>query len=193
MKKYNIAEVFHSIQGEGANIGMPSIFIRFAGCNLNCSFCDTDHTKKYEWTVKDILERIIPYKCKNIILTGGEPTLQVDFYLLAELYNNGFDSYIETNGEKLISYPDTSYLSWITVSPKNFNFKQREGDELKLVYTGQNNQFLDSIIKSTYFDFYYLQPCYIKEGDNTKEVIEIIKKNNKWRLSLQCQKLIGIK
>lgn len=191
--KYKINEIFYSIQGEGFNTGMPAVFIRFADCNLKCSFCDTDYSKKMELTKDEIVEKVKRYNCDNIIFTGGEPILQ-DLETLANSFfhlNWMYRIFIETNGT--VQIPNYFYNNfWITVSPKNFkDWQLRKGNELKLVYTNQSeNELYDYRIRSD-FDHYYLQPC---DGmNNLKKVIEIVKKNNEWSLSCQMQKLINIK
>ena len=193
--KYKITECFYSVQGEGLHSGMPAIFIRFAGCNMNppCSFCDTDFKKKYEWSIENLIERIHPYGCENVILTGGEPTIQEDLTLLSTaLMCEGYTIHLETNGSNRdISKHD---YHWITVSPKSIeSWKLKKGDELKLVYTGKESKdYLDYMSKMGNFDYRFLQPESNKP-ELVKEIIEIIKKNNIWRLSLQCQKIINIK
>lgn len=188
--KYKISEIFYSIQGEGYNTGIPAIFIRFAGCNLKCKFCDTNFQEKYQLSIKQILEKIYKYDCNNIIITGGEPFYQdineIIFVLLEQCYN----IFIESNGTILVNLP---HPIWVTISPKNLKYKQKKGNELKLVYNGQKEDYLNKIITETNFDYYYLQP----ESNNKKyikQAIKIIKKySNIWRLSLQCQKIINIK
>ena len=80
-----INEIFYSLQGEGAFTGTPSIFIRFSGCNLKCDFCDTIHQPYKEMTMKEIIEEIKKYPAKHIVLTGGEPTMQVTDEFLAQI------------------------------------------------------------------------------------------------------------
>ena len=183
--KYNIYEIFYSIQGEGHNTGMPAIFIRFSGCNLSCDFCDEKASYKngknlsYEGIEKEILK----YKqCKNIILTGGEPALQIDEEIIDRLKEKNFKIHIETNGtiEKL-----PSNIDWITVSPKK-NLKLKKGNELKVVYTGQDL----SQYESFNFEHFYLQP---ESNSNIEQCIDIIKKNPKWKLSIQLHKFLEIK
>lgn len=188
--KYRINEIFYSIQGEGRNTGMPAVFIRFAGCNLKCSFCDTDHSEKMLMTKEEILRKVEKFACGNIILTGGEPTNQDIYDLIVFLSDEDYYICLETNGTNLIEDYEI-YLDWITVSPKSLsNWKLRRGTELKLVYTEQYIDELDKYFLEG-FSFYYLQPC---DGmNNLNNLIDFIKKNSDWRLSLQCQKLINIK
>jgi len=181
--KYNIYDIFYSIQGEGHHAGMPAIFIRFSGCNLNCSFCD--EIARYENGVnldlKDIYNKLIIYKqCKTLILTGGEPALQIDRDFIDYFKKFNYIIHIETNGS--IKLPDN--IDWITVSPKSEDCIN--GDEIKIVYTGQNIK----IYEKKLFKYFYLQPV---SNNNLNECIEYVKSNPKWRLSVQLHKLLNFK
>ncbi len=117
---YRINEIFKSIQGEGHRVGTPAIFIRFAGCNLDCTKathgfdCDTDHSERMELTLDGLEERLWKLTpCLWVILTGGEPMLQVDRKLVGHLRGMGFKVAVETNG----TIPITVSLDWISVSP----------------------------------------------------------------------------
>lgn len=186
--KYKINEIFFSIQCEGSNVGMPAVFIRFAGCNLKCSWCDTDYSEKMSLTEDEILEEIRKYGCYNVILTGGEPTEQDIFSLTKLLKMKKYDIFLETNGLNDEKY---SFIDWVTVSPKNLeNWNLKAGNELKLVYIGQSEEELYHYWVRSNFDYYYLQPC---SGIDINKVVEIVKKLDDWRLSCQVQKLINIK
>ena len=195
---YNIVEIFHSVQGEGARAGIPHVFVRFGNCNLRCEWCDTDFLTYTEMTAGQIIEEIGKYECKNIIFTGGEPMLN-DLWPLRRLLNqNQHHRSIETNGTISI---DDGLIDWICVSPKdqlypNTKIKQRTGDELKCVYVGQSLSLYDEIISG--FDHLFLQPCYMENesvewnGRNFTHTESIVKDNPKWRLSLQTHKWMGI-
>ena len=96
MKRVN--DIFYSLQGEGRNTGRAAIFIRFAGCNLKCPFCDTDFAQYEEMSDEDILNRIKSYPSRFVVLTGGEPSLQVDRQLVDLLHKHGYELAMETNG-----------------------------------------------------------------------------------------------
>ena len=178
---YRINEVFYSIQSEGRFTGFPAVFIRFSGCNLNCDFCDTEHQSYKEYSLQDIFYQIRDYPTKRIILTGGEPTLQVDKELIKFLKKNGYIIHIETNGTNEIDYQ----IDWLTVSPKK-NWKLKKGNELKVIYQGQDlNQYLDSD-----FDYYYLQPLSMQ---NIHKTLTAVLENPQWNLSLQIHKILKIK
>lgn len=182
--KYKINEIFYSIQGEGYYTGTPAVFVRFSGCNLSCDFCDTPHESFTEYTKEQLIKEIGSFNCHFIIFTGGEPMLQLNKELLHPLKDAGFYLAIETNGT--IEIPRSFDFDWITVSPK-FGWIQKEGSELKVVYKGQD---LTHYHHSSVFDYYYLQPCSMK---NIKEVIAKVKENPKWNLSIQIQKLLKIR
>jgi len=176
-----INEIFYSVQGEGFHTGTAAIFIRFSGCNLRCDFCDTDHSFKREMTQKEILKEIAQYQCKFVVLTGGEPSLQLTQEFITLLQENNYYVAIESNGTKELPNAD-----WITISPKE-QWVVKKGDELKLVYDGQN---LEEIIKGTEFRHHFLQP---KSMLNTEAVLEQVKKNPLWRISTQMQNLWHIR
>lgn len=191
---YNITEIFYSLQGEGRNTGMAAWFIRFAGCNLSCSFCDTDYSPKLNLGESHIIDLISMEKenCKNVILTGGEPSLQNLKPILLELKKQGFYVAIETNGTNdLLRYRREGLLDWVTVSPKVLPIKvDCIIDEIKVVWPSPILKQCEAIEAR----YHYLQPCDDKNKEsNTKEVIDIVKQNSIWRLSLQTQKILQFK
>ena len=207
---YNVKEIFYSIQGEGYHTGRPAIFCRFSGCNLwnglekdrevaKCNFCDTDFVgtngdggNKFLNEV-DLAKEIVSYWPNSskpfVVLTGGEPMLQVDIKLIKGLKKYKCEIAIETNGT--ISVPKE--IDWICVSPKAGNpLIQVYGDELKLVYP-QKNIAPDVYEKYTFKNF-SLQPM---DGElkvhNTQLALEYCKNNPKWKISLQTHKIIGVR
>jgi 7-carboxy-7-deazaguanine synthase (Cx14CxxC type) len=206
---YSVKEIFYTLQGEGANAGRPAVFCRFAGCNLwtgreadrakaVCQFCDTDFVGTDgdgggRFQTADALARACRAACASdgamlVVLTGGEPMLQVDQDLVDALHATGFTIAIETNG----TLPVLDTIDWICVSPKaGSDLKQRHGQELKLVYP-QNGvdpaQFLDLA-----FEQRFLQPMDGPAREaNTRAAVAYCKANPAWRLSLQTHKLLGI-
>lgn len=183
MKKIN--EIFYSIQGEGFFTGTPAVFVRFSGCNLKCPYCDTEHEPYKEMTDAQIVAEILKYPGRHIVLTGGEPSLQVDKELCVALQEHECFLQMETNGTVDVSHLP---LDWITYSPKGKITQSTSVmtvNELKVVYTGQDMSMYDNI-NAWHF---YLQPCSCQ---NTDEVINYIKQNPEWKLSLQTQKLLKI-
>ena len=138
-KKYPIVEIFHSVQGEGFHTGVPHVFVRFGNCNLRCEWCDTDFLTYDEMSLTHIIEQILSFDCKRVIFTGGEPAMQDLSTIGSILKENDFHLSIETNG----TIPVDSIIDWICVSPKhqmypNSVIRQRFGNELKVVYCGQD-------------------------------------------------------
>ena len=196
--EYNIVEIFHSVQGEGAKSGIPHVFVRFGKCNLACAWCDTDFNTYEKMTVATIVERVLAFKCKNVIYTGGEPLLNDLWPLSRELKKHDIHLSCESNGT--IKVPE-GLLDWICISPKdqeypNVSIKQRIGDELKVVYCGQELDMYDDLKQG--FDYLFLQPCYIEtesvewNGKNFAMTESVVKENPEWRLSLQTHKWMQI-
>ena len=197
-KTYPIVEIFHSVQGEGYHTGTPSIFIRFGGCNLQCSWCDTDFSKWDRMSITEIMTILEQWTTRRIIYTGGEPAMQKLRPLSDKLHSRGYNIAIETNGT--IELKD-GLVDWICVSPKDmlypeFSIKQRKGDELKVVYTGQDLSMYDNLKKG--FDNLFLQPCYDESkdagtnGETFHSTFDIVMQNPGWNLSLQTHKLMGV-
>ena len=192
-KLYKINEIFYSLQCEGTEVGTPSIFIRFAGCNRSCHFCDTNFQLYEEYSIEQIVDLLqsVGTDCKNIIITGGEPLIQYDLLLHKKLKELGFHISIETNGDYLI--PKGVEFDHITVSPKSFNFKLRQGHDLKIIYEKQD---LNPYLKNINFKTLYLQPCFTNDLTITLQNIAMtfnfILKNPIFKLSLQIQKMINI-
>lgn len=181
MKKIN--EIFYSLQGEGFYTGRAAVFVRFSGCNLKCDFCDTQHEEGVLMSDEDIVKEIGKYPTDFIVITGGEPSLWIDKELVDKLHTAGKYVAIETNGTNKVP----AGIDWVTCSPKNnSDLKPDRIDELKIVYTGDND--LEKYEK-TGIKHLYLQPCSCK---NTKQVVEYILAHPVWQLSLQTHKLINI-
>lgn len=186
---YSINEIFYSLQGEGFHTGRAAVFVRFAGCNLRCPFCDTDYAHGEPMTAEQIAERVFAY-CTHpdtlIVLTGGEPTLQADEELTVILHRHNQTITIETNG----THPVPRGVDWVTVSPKaDAAVILRQADEVKLVFTGQAETDIQHWRTAIQASHYYLQPC---SCSNTAEVVAFIQQHPGWRLSLQTHKYIHI-
>lgn len=210
MSMYQIKEIYYTLQGEGHNAGRPAIFCRFAGCNLwsgvendrtsaECRFCDTDFVgtngkgggrfRRAEQVVDALVSASGDDAAPTlVVLTGGEPMLQVDAALIEALHDEGFEIAIETNG----TFPVPRAIDWICVSPKaGTKLVQRSGDELKLVYPQDGLSPEDCL--DLEFTHRFLQPMDGPNRDaNTAAAVAYIKANPEWRLSLQTHKLIGI-
>ena len=208
---YAVKEIFLTLQGEGAHAGRAAVFCRFAGCNLwsgreqdraaaTCRFCDTDFvgtdgTLGGRYTSAAELADIIAGQWSGsaahryVVLTGGEPLLQVDKALIAALHARNFEIGVETNGT--ITPPDG--LDWICVSPKaGAELLLRHGHELKLIYPQEGaapEQFADLA-----FERFSLQPMDGPDvAENTARAIDYCLRHPQWRLSLQTHKILSIR
>ena len=132
MRKIN--EIFYSLQGEGFHTGTPAVFVRFSGCNLKCSFCDTRHEEGILMSDEEILRAISAFPSNVVILTGGEPSLWIDQAFIDLLHRAGKYICIETNGTK----PLPKGIDWVTCSPKGTPLQLTHIDEVKVVYTRPN-------------------------------------------------------
>lgn len=206
---YQVKEIYFTLQGEGAQTGRGAVFLRFAGCNLwsglerdragaMCKFCDTDFVGTDgpgggKFKTADALAEAVasawpgggkPY----VVITGGEPALQLDAALIDALHARSFEIGIETNGT--LALP--SGVDWVCVSPKaGTDLAVREGSELKLVYpqTGAPPSAFESLA----FDNFFLQPMDGPDrAANTSAALDYCRAHPKWRLSLQTHKLLGI-
>ncbi|MES1149827.1 MAG: 7-carboxy-7-deazaguanine synthase [Bradyrhizobium guangdongense] len=208
---YAVKEIFLTLQGEGAHAGRASVFCRFAGCNLwsgreadrasaVCQFCDTDFvgtdgTLGGRYASAAELARTIAAQWQGaddqryVVLTGGEPLLQVDGPLVDALHAAGFEIGVETNGTMLP--PDG--LDWICVSPKGGSeLVLRQGHELKLVYP--QALALPEAFEELAFERFSLQPMDGPElAENTVRAIDYCLRHPQWRLSVQTQKTLGIR
>ena len=189
---YKVNEIFYSLQGEGYFTGTPAVFLRLSGCNRNCSFCDTAHASYTLMTATEIAAATAPYPSRHIVVTGGEPLLQLDGALIGALHSEGFFVQVETNG----SLPAPAGVDWVTCSPKDEPLCINRVDELKIVYQGPDVEAIaDTIAARTALcgspppTHYFLQPC---SGLNIPQTVAYIKAHPHWRLSLQAHKLINI-
>ncbi|MDR1544831.1 MAG: 7-carboxy-7-deazaguanine synthase QueE [Prevotellaceae bacterium] len=197
MRRLSVVEIFYSLQGEGANMGKPAVFIRLAGCNLNCSFCDTEWKNGTEMSVEEILLEVRKYPSKMLIWTGGEPTLQLDDDVLASF--SDFYNCIETNGTN----PVPKGMDYIACSPKvsckilqkNFVFVN------EFRFPVQKNDVLPAISELPKAENYIVSPIFSKKikggidkknAENLTFCIDFVKRNPEWRLSFQSHKLLEI-
>jgi 7-carboxy-7-deazaguanine synthase len=198
MKSYAVNELFYSLQGEGMRAGEPSLFVRFAGCNLACSSethqfdCDTEFVSSRKLSGAEVVHelRALSPRCTWVILTGGEPGLQVDAELIDLMHREGFRLAIETNGS--IGLPQG--LDWVTVSPKvaEHAIRQRTANEVKYV-RGYGQAIPKTVVTA---DHYLISPAFNGMGlaANTLEwCIQLALDNPPWRLSLQQHKVWRIR
>ena len=208
---YSVKEIFYTLQGEGANAGRPAVFCRFTGCNLwtgreedradaVCSFCDTDFVGTDgegggKFKTADLLAAEVEKHWGDtpsnrfVVLTGGEPLLQVDAALIDALHARLFTIAVETNGT--IEPPPG--LDWICVSPKaDATIVVTEGDELKLVFPQEGvdpERFTD--LRFTHF---FLQPMdNVLQQTNQRLAMQYCLAHPQWKLGLQTHKMLGIR
>lgn len=199
MKKIN--EIFYSLQGEGHHTGYPSVFIRFSGCNLQCSFCDTHHNDGHAMSDTDIIRAINLYKADWVVLTGGEPSLWIDKDFVRLIKQaTGKKVAIETNGTHEI--PEG--IDWVTVSPKTGIsdimgdpvIKVDRADEIKVVDVGQDLEDYFNLPCRKENTLMYLQPCYVADEQtrrsNRLRTVRRVLEDPRWTLSLQTHRFLGI-
>lgn len=179
-----INEIFESLQGEGFHTGTPAVFVRFSGCNLACPFCDTDHRAFTTMTDEQIAAAVAQSKPEMVVLTGGEPGLQVSDRLIDLLHAEGRKVSIETNG----TCPLPAGIDWVTVSPKEGSAPVlTAANEVKVVFQADTD--VEKWRAQIAADHYFLQPC---SCNNTAETIAYIMAHPHWRLSVQTHKYLGI-
>ncbi len=188
-----LAEIFYSVQGEGTWTGTPAVFVRLAGCNLSCSFCDTDYSLKFFASVREVVARVRAEggACPMVILTGGEPLAQRETRALIEaLRADGRRVHIESNGTMPAELPDDV---WLTVSPKERLAPEmaRRANEAKLIVDGRvPDEWLAAFPATTRL---FLQPEGNKPA-NVSLAVEAAKRDPaRLRLSLQTHKFIGVR
>ena len=207
---YAVKECFLTLQGEGVQSGSRAVFLRFAGCNLwsgreqdrataECRFCDTDFVGtdgegggKFQNAdeLAAHVERLWGEGQGNrlVVITGGEPMLQLDPALVDALHARGFKIAVETNG----TLPATAGIDWICVSPKaGTEVVQRSGNELKLVWPQEG---IDPVqLESWAFDHFLVQPMDCPEREAAVEAaVRLAMERPGWRLSLQAHKVLGL-
>lgn len=206
-KVYKVNEVFHTLQGEGHWTGRPAVFCRFSGCNLwsglaadrhaaICQFCDTDFVDSTDYNAGQLVELIDSLwqgdeAFKMVVLTGGEPMLQVDYDLRWWLKQRGFYIAVETNGTKAL--PTTGpELDWVCVSPKTPRLQIREADELKLVYPQE--KITPDLFSHMPFKRFWLSPMDGPDlAENTAAAVQYCLEHPQWRLNIQTHKVIGVR
>jgi 7-carboxy-7-deazaguanine synthase len=203
--RYQVKEIFRTLQGEGGLVGTPMVFLRFAGCNLwsgreedragaRCDFCDTDFRGGEALDAPAIVARIEALPGPRwICCTGGEPMLQLDRRLLGALHEAGYQVAIETNGTVSIDEV-RGLIDWVCVSPKTpeGELRVREGDELKLIYRGQSAAEIDRLAALP-FRHRSLQPEWgARYEAMLAGALDYLRGQATWRLSVQVHKIVGM-
>ena len=194
---YDLVEIFESLQGEGRNMGRPCVFLRFAGCNLKCPWCDTDVTKRFSASLDDILGELGQYRAKSVILTGGEPTIQKGMpELVAALRKKGYWVAVETNGT---NGPDEApwleFLDYVACSPKRgAPIRLVTADEVRVVAEDeQTADFCREIRGKIAATDYYVSPCDQGGEIDFATAKAVLSQLDGWSLSVQLHKIVGFR
>ena len=197
---YDLVEIFESLQGEGRNTGRPCVFIRFAGCNLKCPWCDTDVRKRFELSLAELVKEVKGFKAKSVILTGGEPTIQRGMpELVARLKAEGYWIGVETNG--LVDADWLGFVDYVACSPKA-DFADRyeaEGtlraaDEVRIVASSEDVVgFCRKMRERIAATDYYVSPCEREEEIDFATAKSVLGRLGDWSLSVQLHKLLGFR
>jgi 7-carboxy-7-deazaguanine synthase (Cx14CxxC type) len=205
---YAVKEIFLTLQGEGMQAGRRAVFLRFAGCNLwsgrerdraeaQCTFCDTDFVgtdgeRGGRYSASELVAQVRQAWGEGeralVVVTGGEPMLQLDAALIGLLHDFGFEIAVETNG----TLPAPAGIDWLCVSPKaGTEIVQRSGDELKLVWPQQGID--PARLLEWEFDHFVIQPLDCADGEGARAAaIDYVMRHPGWRLGLQTHKLLGL-
>jgi 7-carboxy-7-deazaguanine synthase len=198
MEKLPLMESFYTVQGEGAHTGKAAYFIRLAGCDVGCTWCDV----KESWEVADdqwmeietIVSNTIKHPSSMVVITGGEPCMYDLVRLLDNLKTNGRKVHLETSG----AYHLKGQADWVCVSPKKFKPALPEmiqlADELKFVINHPSDfTWAEGLSMSAKPGcLLYLQPEHSKSNKMMGLIVDYIKSNPQWRISLQTHKFLGI-
>jgi 7-carboxy-7-deazaguanine synthase len=193
-----VMEDFYTIQGEGANTGYAAYFIRLGGCDVGCHWCDV----KESWdadlhplkSIEEVIDKAMLTEAKAIVITGGEPMMYNLEPLTSGLKAKGLKIFLETSG----AYPLSGQFDWVCVSPKKFKNPRldmlKRADELKVIVFNRNDfewaeKHAEEISSNCAL---FLQPEWSKSEKLLPEIIEYVKQNPKWRVSLQTHKYMNI-
>lgn len=207
MKRYQVKSIFGpTLQGEGSHAGTCVVFLRLAGCNRwtglekdreksFCKFCDTDFRGGEPKTSEEILSALNALSGpKRVVITGGEPTLQLDRELLSTLRHGGYEIHLETNGSRALGELHT-LIDHVTMSPKQAvaNTRIERCDDLKILFPLSNHLVTPEAFGSFPAKRKYLQPVMDEAYErNLKQTIERVYQSPEWRLSLQTHKILGV-
>ena len=199
---YELVEIFESLQGEGRNTGRPCVFIRFAGCNLKCPWCDTDVKCRFSASLDEIVKEVKGFRAKSVILTGGEPTLVKEMpELVAALKKEGYWIGVETNGT--IAADWLGFVDYVACSPKaEFADLYRSGkdsaspllsaDEVRIVASSEKAvEFCKWIRGRIAATDYYVSPCDHDGKIDFATAKSVLSQLDGWSLSVQLHKILG--
>lgn len=191
-------EHFYTLQGEGAYTGTAAYFVRLGGCDVGCVWCDVkeswDANAHPHMSIMEIVDCIRNTPAKIVVVTGGEPAMYDLTDLTKKIKEAGFKTHIETSG----AYPLTGSWDWVTFSPKKFKAPVKDfgqlSDELKVIVFNESDfkwaeLYAQEVGESCLL---FLQPEWDKEDKVTPLILDYVKQNPKWRISLQTHKYMQI-
>jgi len=193
---YNLVEIFESLQGEGRNTGRPCVFVRFAGCNLACPWCDTDVKPRFALDLAALVAEVKSFRAKGVILTGGEPTIQDGMpELVAALKKEGFWIGVETNGT---GDPDwLGFVDYVSCSPKaEFpdSLVLKHADEVRIVASSEEVVgFCRDVRRRIAATDYYVSPCDREGKMDFATAKSVLSKLDGFSLSVQLHKILGFR
>lgn len=191
---YELVEIFESLQGEGRNMGRSCVFVRFAGCNLKCPWCDTDVTKRFSASLDELLAELGQYKAKSVILTGGEPTMQKEMpELVAALKKAGYWIGVETNGTNDADW--LGFVDYVACSPKRgASVRLVEADEVRVVAEDEATaDFCRKVRRQIAATDYYVSPCDHDGQIDFATAKSVLSQLAGWSLSVQLHKILGFR
>ena len=193
---YGLVELFESLQGEGRNAGRPCVFVRFAGCNLSCPWCDTDVAEKFSLPLGELVAEIGRFRPKSVVLTGGEPTLQPDMpELVAALKERGYWIAVETNGTNDADW--LQFADYVACSPKaEFpdSIALARADEVRVVASSETVAgFCRKVRSRIAATDYYVSPCDRAGEIDFATAKAVLSQLDGWSLSVQLHKLLGFR
>jgi len=193
---YDLVEIFESLQGEGRNTGRPCVFVRFAGCNLACPWCDTDCKRRFSLTLDELVAEAKGFRARSVVLTGGEPTT-VDGMpeLVAALKREGFWIAVETNGTG--DAPWLAFVDYVACSPKaEFpdSLRLASADEVRVVASSEDVAgFCRDVRKRMSATDWYVSPCERGGEMDFATAKSVLSRLDGWSLSVQLHKLLGFR
>lgn len=193
---YDLVEIFESLQGEGRNMGRPSVLVRLAGCNLSCPWCDTDVSRRFSLSLEELLAEVGQYRPKSVVLTGGEPTLAGEMpELVAALKERGYWIAVETNGT--CDAPWLQFVDYVACSPKA-EFPDAlalsRADEVRVVASSESVvDFCLKVHEKVAATDYYISPCERGGEIDFATAKAALAKLDGWSLSVQLHKLLGFR
>jgi len=195
VKKYSLVEIFKSLQGEGRNMGRPCVFVRFAGCNLACPWCDTDVTARFTLPLEDLVSEIRSYGCRSVVLTGGEPTCVPDIGALVAALAPDFWIAVETNGTNVPAW--LGKVDYVACSPKQEyadRLRLTRANEVRVVASSEEAvDFCRSVRTQISATDYYVSPCDHDGEIDFATAKSVLAQLPDWSLSVQLHKLLGFR